>query len=184
LIQRNWHIVLLALVFLAAVAGLDAVHFWEKVGLEPPHGMAYQGLLFLLFYFVLSNTVFTPYIAIMDERHEQTVGKKMKVEETQRRVDSMLAQYQASLEDARAKAIQERELSGLRADDEAKLHLENTKKKATASLAESKSALEIQVTAARKNIPSESKAVAQDVIGKILTSVPSSSEKRPRAQAL
>lgn len=183
MIQRNWHIFLIALIFLAAVAGLDAVHFWAKVGLEAPQGLAYQGLLFLGFYLVLSNTVFSPYIAIMDERYEQTTGKRLKVEETQRKADSLLAQYKSSIEDARLKAIQERERSGLRAEEEAKVLTESTKKKASADLAQARVSLENQVVEARKNIGVEAQAVSKEVVGKILMQATSPKEKRQRAQA-
>ena len=184
MIERNWHIVLLALVFVGAVLGIDAVHFWDKVGLEHPHGLIFQGLLFLGFYFVLSNTVFTPYIAIMHEREEQTVGKRLQVEATQRKADAILAQYQASIEEAKSKAIKERELSGIRAEEEAKNQIESTKKKAIASLIEAKSALEAEVASAKKNIAAESQTVAQEVVKKIVAqAAPAASSSRQHAQA-
>lgn len=164
MIRKNLHILIIAIVFYGATVGLDAVGFWQKVGLPAPQGYVFQGFLFLAFYFVLSNMFFSPYIAVMHEREERTSGKRRACEATQEKADQLMAKYKGAIEEARLRAIQERELAALRAEDEAKAQVDAARKKASQDLAQAKSALAQEIVSAKQGVDKAAGEVAREIV--------------------
>lgn len=168
--KRSWHILFLVFLFLGAASVLDGFHFWESVGLPPPHGYVEQGLLFLFFYFVLKNALFDPYIAVMEHREAETFGKRTKLEQTQEKADALIAKYTLAIEEARLKALKEREriLSAVEAD--IRLQLESSRQQAHQTLAAAKLQIQRESNEVREHLTEESVALASDVVHKILKS--------------
>lgn len=180
MIRRNWHILLVGAVFFAAAQGLDAVRFWEKVGLTAPHGLVFQGFLFLAFYAILSNTLFHPYLAIMHEREEQTSGKRRQCEATKERADRLLADYAAAIEEARLKSIRERELAGLRAEEDAKKRVDSARARAGQDLIRAKGALADEMAQARVGMKAAAFDVAADIVANAMGGA---KDQKPMARA-
>ncbi len=124
------HTVIVGLVFGLVVYALAHFGVWKLMGLSAPHGLLYQGFLFLGFYFVLSRFVFEPFAQVFEERENQTVKKKKSIEELEIQFRSLSEQYKSQMEKGRIQAILEREKIALEAENMEKQKILKTKDQA------------------------------------------------------
>ncbi|MFH1263269.1 MAG: ATP synthase F0 subunit B [Pseudomonadota bacterium] len=154
--RRSAYIFILAALFFGFARFLDSVGFWKLAGLPEPHGYLIQGFLFLGVLLVLQNTLFEPYVRILDEREEQTTGKRAKAEKSRSDADGMIARYRASITEARKGATTERERQALQAEDEERRELAAAKGRANVEL-------KVQVEKIRKESDSARTALKKTI---------------------
>lgn len=171
--RRSAYIFLLAILFYGAAAGLDAVDFWGVVGLPEPHGYKAQGFIFLALLFVLQNTLFEPYVRVLEERQAETVGKKAKAEEARLKAEEMLAKYRLSIREARAKAAREREEREIAAEEEERQLLRVAKEKANAEFRDRVAAISKEADGVRGELVTSIEPLATDILTQVLKDSPS-----------
>lgn len=183
--KQNGHIFAIAIIFVLVAKGLEAISLWKILSLGAAPGFLFQGLLFLAFYFVLRNTLFNPYIHILHEREEQTTGKKLKVEATQEKADQLLAQYESAINEAKLKAVKERERALLKAEEEAKVQIDQVKKKSMETVAQEKAQIEMHAAEARLSLGQNVVSLKTEITQKVMASVKSihGARSESRAQA-
>ena len=118
MIRRNIYIVVLLFLFLAFSRLLHIVDFWGFAGLSTPQGFEAIGLLFFATLFVLQNGLFGPYLRVVEEREAQTTEKKKLAEKTRLEAEERIARYHRAIDEARLRALRERETRAIQAEEE------------------------------------------------------------------
>jgi F-type H+-transporting ATPase subunit b len=162
--RRSAYIPLLGIVFFGVAKFLNAIDFWKVAGLRDPHGYLTQGFIFLGLLFVLQNLLFEPYVRVLEERHEQTVGKKMKAEQTRLEAEGMIAKYRDAVSNARNRAAIERERRGLEAEGEERQVLKAAKDLANADLRERVAQIQSEAEVARLDLRAQTAPLASDIV--------------------
>ena len=102
---------IIAIVFVVAAILLNHFNFWQVLGLTQPRGFIFQGILFLVLVTILHHSLFDPYLAIADERHEQTFEKRKRADEKKIQAGQMLKSYERSILAARMDALKQKKKS-------------------------------------------------------------------------
>ena len=167
--QKKGYIVVLALLFLGTAFLLRTFGFWHRVGLEEPKGFEVQGLLFLVFLFVMQKTLFGPYVAILDERHEQTEGKRKRAEELDRQAREMREKYRKAVDDARLEALHERERMALEAEEAERADVARVKIAENERLLQLRNDLGREADLVRRELSSQLGTFTAEIVGRIFS---------------
>jgi F0F1-type ATP synthase membrane subunit b/b' len=170
--RRSAYIFLLGILFLGTAQVLSLIGFWKVAGLPEPHGYIAQGFVFLGLLFVLQNTLFDPYVRVLDEREEQTVGKRAKAERTRVEADEKIVLYRNAITEARTRATKEREQHALRAEDEERAALRAAKERANAELEVRTDEIRRETDEARATLSGSVRPVAADIVQQVLRTAP------------
>jgi F0F1-type ATP synthase membrane subunit b/b' len=168
--KRSGYIFILAALFLAVAQLLYRFHFWAFAGLPEPRGYVYQGLLFLTTTLLLQNTLFGPYLAVLEERDNQTVHKKAKAEKIREESERMMNEYRRGIEAARLRATAERERLALAAEQEERDRLKAAREKAGKDLSARVEALEGESGRLRPELRGQVEGIAQDILNQVVAS--------------
>lgn len=168
MIKENRHIIALLALFLLFAKLFEKINLWGLMGLDAPHGLIFQGVLFFAFYFILKNFLFAPYIKIFQEREEATAGKRNKVEQMRLESDRLLEQYTQSIEDARATAATERDALLLEGEELEKGIVFKARQAAKESLEQEKEKITQQAQKARAGLNKEVPRLAEEIVGKFV----------------
>ncbi|HMQ09995.1 MAG TPA: ATP synthase F0 subunit B [Oligoflexia bacterium] len=168
MIKENRHIIALLALFLLFAKLLEKINLWGLMGLDAPHGLVFQGVLFFAFYFILKNFLFAPYIKIFQEREEATTGKRNKVEQMRLESDRLLEQYTQSIEEARLKAAIERDALLLEGEELEKGIIFKARQTAKESLEQEKEKIAQQAQKARVGLNKEIPRLSEEIVGKFI----------------
>jgi F-type H+-transporting ATPase subunit b len=167
--KRNGYIVALLLLFWGATELLNRVDFWGKDNLQRPHGYFIQGLIFLALLFVLQNFLFNPYLRVLDERDARTIGKKGAAERTKEEAAEILRQYRAELDNARVRALREREGVGIAADEEERRQVAEAKAQAREKFETASEKTQEETTTAREALQRSMHELSSEIVSRVLT---------------
>jgi F0F1-type ATP synthase membrane subunit b/b' len=168
--RRSGYIFFLAALFLAVAAGLHAADFWKVAGLPVPHGYVAQGLLFLALLFLLQNTLFDPYLTVLEERERQTTGKRGMAERTLQDAEGMLTRYRRTISEAEREAVKERESRALAAEEEERRLLAETKRRANDDFRRTMEEVRGEADRAKSELGGSISPLAADIVRKVLRS--------------
>ncbi|MCI5071749.1 ATP synthase F0 subunit B [bacterium] len=170
MIKENRHIIALLALFLLFAKLFEKINLWGLMGLEAPHGLVFQGVLFFAFYFILKNFLFAPYIKIFQEREEATTGKRNRVEQMRLESDRLLEQYTQSIEEARIKAASHRDALLLEGEEIEKNIVFQARQTAKDSLEQEKEKITLQAQKARAGLNKEISSLSEEIVGKFVRS--------------
>lgn len=168
MIRRSGYIFVLAVLFLLAAKGLQAVGFWKFAGLAEPHGYEVQGLIFLALLFVLHNFLFAPYLDVLAERDAQTVDKKERAEKTRVDADTMIETYRQKTHEAYLEAVRNREHLALEAEEEERKRILQAKSEGNAVFSTEVERIHKEMTQARKDLEPQVAPLAKELMEQIL----------------
>jgi F0F1-type ATP synthase membrane subunit b/b' len=176
--RRSAYILLLAVLFFGAAQGLNAIDFWKIAGLPEPRGYLAQGFIFLSLLFLLQNTLFDPYLRVLEERASETTGKKAKAEQTRAEAEKMIARYRAGIAEARVMGTKERELRGIAAEEEERKLLQGAKGRANEQLKVRIEEIRGEADRARGDLRASVEPLATDIVRQTLGISPKGEQLR------
>lgn len=131
-----------------------------------------SGLIFLGVWGLIGNTLFVPYLSLLSEREDRTVGYEKAAQEKLRDSKIVADQIEAALRSARLRGIKERDaLVGEAKARTAKI-VEQAKAAADAEIATARTQIEQLKTKARNELGQEADALAGLVVTRALESAP------------
>jgi F-type H+-transporting ATPase subunit b len=136
--------------------------------ISPDGSLVFVLILFLIFVFVLNRILFRPIGRVLDERQTLTVGAANEARAASRRYEAKLAEYEATIRQARAESYRRSEQERAAALDERRRLIEEAKRLANEEIAKAKQEIERQVAAARAALESESRQIAERISRTIL----------------
>lgn len=168
--RRSAYILFLGILFFGFAQLLQTIGFWKIAGLAEPRGYLMQGFLFLGLLFVLQNTLFEPYLRVLQEREAETSGKRARAEKTRLEAEEMIGRYRNSISEARVKAAKERERHGLAAEEEERGALKAAKDRANTELRERVEQIRNEADQARAELVSSVEPLASEIVRQVLRS--------------
>lgn len=166
--RKSGYILVVAVLFFLVAKGLKAIDFWGLVGLAEPHGFLIQGFVFLVVLFVLQNALFEPYLKVMEEREAQTSGKRQQAEKTRQEAQAMIEKYQKTIEEVRLRAVKERELKGLEAEEEEQKRILRAKDEARNRFMSFMKELEQETQNAQSGLKNSIDLLSTDIVNQVL----------------
>ena len=186
LFQKNFDTLAIAILFVAISFLLEQIGFWGAIGLpNPGFPFIFIGLLFLAVVVLFSHTIFEPFVAIADERFEQTEGKRKNAEKKRQEADAMIEEYEKGLLDAKMKAFKEREQISLQGEEEERKKIEAARTKSQENLEVARKEMAQQVEKTKTELIQSKDMLVNELVEKILDS-PSTKKvasPKPRASA-
>lgn len=161
--KGNGHIVGLAAIFVGVVFVLEQVGFWNLIGVGAPQGLMFQGLLFLAFYFLIKNFLFTPMTKIFIERTKLTTDKKKEIEGLENESKALFEKYTLAIEEAKLKALREKEKMGLEAEKHEKEKIAQAKGQAENQMNQIKKTLEVEAATTRGELEKNVKTISEEI---------------------
>ena len=105
----------------------------------------------------------------MDEREEQTLGKKEKAVQMRRNAEGMIEKYRKSIEETRLKAVREREMKGLKADEEEQRQIQKARDQARVNFSNSVKQIEKDFLEARTELQASIEPLAAEIVDQVLS---------------
>ena len=130
--------------------------------------LAYQIVGFFVLYFVLNTFLYKPVFETLEERDKAIAGTKKDAEVSEMELQKKLLDYENRLNEAKAKAHEERLRIRQQGLDKEREIIENARKDVQDSLIQAKTKLEGEVKSALVRLKEESKVISKDIAGKIL----------------
>jgi F-type H+-transporting ATPase subunit b len=147
-----------------------ALAFAEGGGdiINPDGSLLFIIALFLFFVFVMNRLLFKPVARVLDERQTLTEGATNEARAAARRYQSRLAEYEASIRQARAESYRRLEQERAVALEERRRLIEDAKQKASGEIEQAKSEIKQQAEGARAALDTESRQIAAAISRTIL----------------
>ena len=147
-----------------------ALAFAEGGGniISPDGSLVLVLILFIIFVFVLNRILFRPIGRVLDERQTRTEGAANEARAARRRYEAKLAEYEATIRQARAESYRRSEQERATALEERRRLIEQAKQHANEEIARAKLEIERQVAAARAALESESRQIAERISRTVL----------------
>ena len=136
--------------------------------IQPNASLLLVFVLFLIFVFVLTRILFRPIGRVLDEREALTEGATNEARAATRRYQSELANYEASIKQARGESYRRLEQERAAALLERKRLIDDAKEKAAEEIQHAKSEIADQAAAARAALEGESRQIAQQITRTVL----------------
>lgn len=130
--------------------------------------LLFQVIGFFVLYFVLNTFLYKPVLKTLAERDKAIAGTKKDAEVSEMELQKKLLDYENRLNEAKAKAHEERLRIRQQGLDKEREIIENARKDAHDSLMQAKIKLEGEVKSALVRLKEESKVISKDIAGKIL----------------
>lgn len=169
LFKKSIDTFVIAVIFVVAAKLLEKYHFWEAIGLTPPHGIIFQGLLFLGLVVVLHHVLFDPFTAINEERNDQTFGKRKRAEEKKIHANEMLKSYEEKILAGRMEALKQKDRMAVEAENEERLRLEAAKQKSQENLDVALKQISLDVEIARSEMTKSTTILVDQLVEEILS---------------
>lgn len=138
------------------------------VNIFPDGSLLFIIVLFLLFVFVMNRLLYRPIGRVLDERQTLTEGAANEARAAARRYQARLAEYEASIRQARAESYRQLEDKRAQALEERRHLIEDAKQKASAEIEQAKSEIGQQTDSARAALEAESRQIADRISRTIL----------------
>lgn len=136
--------------------------------ISPDGSLVLVLILFIVFVFVLNRILFRPIGRVLDERQTRTEGAANEARASRRRYESRLAEYEASIRQARAEAYRLSEQQRAAALDQRRKLIEAAKQQANEEIAHARSEIQGQVERARVALESEASLIAERISRTVL----------------
>ena len=136
--------------------------------IKPDGSLVFVLILFLLFVFVMNRLLFRPISRILDERQTLTVGAANEARAAARRYENKLAEYEATIRQARAESYKKLEQTRAATLDERRQVIDAAKQQTAEEIARAKAEIAQQAEAARATLESESRQIAENISRVIL----------------
>jgi F-type H+-transporting ATPase subunit b len=134
--------------------------------------------LVLIFYFFLRSQFFGPIERALEERARRTSGARHEADEAIAEAERAQAEYQAALRKARGEVYAEQEAERRKALEERAAAIRAARDKAAQFVRERKAGLDVEISAAKKQIEGESSSLGGEIARAVLAA-PSGGGPRP-----
>jgi F-type H+-transporting ATPase subunit b len=144
--------------------------FAEEGGniINPDGSLVVIFILFLVFVFVLNRLLFKPLGRVLDEREALTEGATAEARAATGRYETRLADYEATIRQARTESYRRLEQERAAALEERRRMLEEAKADATLRIENAKSAIAGEAATARAELEVESRKIAEQISRTVL----------------
>ncbi|HKZ46566.1 MAG TPA: ATP synthase F0 subunit B [Thermodesulfobacteriota bacterium] len=128
----------------------------------------YQVIGFFVLYFILNTFLFQPILKTLEERDKAIAGTKKEAEVSEIELQKKLLDYENRINEAKAKAYEERLRIRQQGLDKEREIIENARKDAQDSLLQAKTKLGQDVVTILARLKQESKIISKGIAEKIL----------------
>jgi F-type H+-transporting ATPase subunit b len=136
--------------------------------ISPDGSLVVVFVLFMIFVFVVNRILFRPIGRVLDERQTLIEGSANEARAARRRYEARLAEYEATIRQARAESYRRAEQERAAALDERRRMIEEAKQQAREQIDLAKQEIERQVAQARAVLESEVRQIAQQISRTVL----------------
>ena len=136
--------------------------------INPDGSLVFVLILFIILVFVLNRILFRPIGRVLDERQTLTEGATNEARAARRTYDSRLAEYEATIRQARAESYKRSEQERASAVEERRQLIDEAKLHAHQQIERAKQEIEEQVVLARAALESESRQIAERISRTVL----------------
>ena len=136
--------------------------------ISPDGSLVFVLILFIIFVFVMNRILFRPIGRVLDERQTLIEGSENEARAAQRRYEAKLADYEATIRQARADSYRRTEQQRAAALDERRRLIEEAKQQARNEIERAKREIESQVADARRALERETRAIAERISQTVL----------------
>jgi F-type H+-transporting ATPase subunit b len=144
--------------------------FAEEGGniISPDGSLVLILILFLIFVFVMNRLLFRPIGRVLDQRQTLIEGSANEARASRRRYDAKLAEYEATIRQARADAYRRLEQERAAALEARRKVIEEAKQQAHELIAHARQEIARQAAQARAALESEARQIAERISRTIL----------------
>ena len=136
--------------------------------INPDGSLVFVLILFIILVFVLNRILFKPIGRVLDERQTLTDGATNEARAARRTYDSRLAEYEATIRQARSESYKRSEQERAAAVEERRHLIDEAKLLAHEQIERAKQEIEEQVVLARAALESESRQIAERISRTVL----------------
>lgn len=136
--------------------------------ISPDGSILFIIALFLLFVFVMNRLLFRPIGRVLDERQTLTEGAANEARAAARRYQVRLADYEATIRQARAESYRRLEQARAATLEERRRLIEDAKQKASGEIEQAKSEIKHQADGARAALETEARQIAATISRTVL----------------
>jgi len=127
-----------------------------------------QLIIFIATIFILNSLLFKPLIGVVEKREKLTTGRIKEAKELEEKVEQIMKEYRAKLDEIRAKAMEERNEIRREAQAAAEDLIGRTHKEAQALLEEARSRLNLETRDIRERIKPDIEVLAREIVLQVL----------------
>lgn len=142
-----------------------------EIKLFPDWTMGIQLAIFLMVMLVLSKGLFKPVLAVLDERRRRSTGMQEAASALEAELADKVAHCERVMDDARTRALAERERLRSEGSAEAKARIHTAREKSDQALAALRVALQAEALSAKASMDALVSQLSGDVVKKVLMSV-------------
>jgi F-type H+-transporting ATPase subunit b len=136
--------------------------------ISPDGSLVFVLILFIILVFVLNRILFRPIGRVLDERQTLTEGAANEARAARRTYEARLADYEATIRQARAESYKHSEKERALAAEERRHLIDEAKLHAHEQIERGKQEIEQQVVLARAALESESRQIAERISRTVL----------------
>jgi F-type H+-transporting ATPase subunit b len=136
--------------------------------ISPDGSLVLVLVLFLIFVFVLNRILFRPIGRVLDQRQTLIEGSANEARAARRRYEARLAEYEATIRQARAESYKRSEQERAAALDERRRLLDEAKQHTHQQIEQAKQEIARQVAQARAALESEVRQIAERISRTVL----------------
>jgi F-type H+-transporting ATPase subunit b len=136
--------------------------------ISPDGSLVFVLVLFLTLVFVLNRILFRPIGRVLDERQTLTEGAANEARAARRSYETRLAEYEATIRQARAESYKRFEQQRAAAVEERRRLIDDAKQHTHEQIEHAKQEIEQQVVQARAALESESRQIAERISRTVL----------------
>jgi len=140
----------------------------NSIQLVPDGTLILHVIIILVMVYVLNATLYKPINKILESREKRTRGRLSEAQEVMKGVKEKLAEYEASLRQARSEAYAHAESQRAEAMMERQRRVNEMRNELAQSIATEKEAIQQQATQARASLEVESRLIARDISSRVL----------------
>jgi len=147
-----------------------ALAFAEGSGniINPDGSLVFILVLFMLFVFVMNRLLFRPIGRVLDKRQALTEGATNEARAAVHRYHAKLADYEATIRQARAESYKQLEAERQLALESRRRLIDEAKQQAGDEIARAKEEIERQAATARAQLETESRQIAETISRTVL----------------
>jgi len=140
----------------------------NSIQLVPDGTLILHVIIILVMVYVLNATLYKPINKILESREKRTRGRLSEAQEVMKGVKEKLAEYEASLRQARSEAYAHAESQRAEAMMERQRRVNEMRNELAQSIATEKEAIQQQATQARASLEVESRLIAREISRRVL----------------
>ena len=140
----------------------------NSIQLVPDGTLILHVIIILVMVYVLNATLYKPINKILESREKRTRGRLSEAQEVMKGVKEKLAEYEASLRQARSEAYAHAESQRAEAMMERQRRVNEMRNELAESIATEKEAIQQQANQARASLEVESRLIARDISSLVL----------------